>query len=329
MKFVQLAKSLQERLEPIYLVEGEEEYFRDHAVESIRAACKLTQPMLNDVRCEGEDLKGEKLAAFRDGLFSLPFFDEKRLVRVYGFYPTEREWGLLQSYAEKPCESTVLVIVNAGKKASAADLRRKKGVTYVDCSRADEETLSRWLFTLMRRAGLSPDADAAGFMVRCCASDAARMKKETEKLRLLLGEGGRVTCAVVEEQIAKDAEYKIYELTQAASRGNFTAFSQILSDLLTKGTDENAVLAALVSHFKTLCEISNLGGSDGEIAQKLGMKPYPVQKSRETVARLGKERVEELYRKTYALLSEMRGGLYTKSGALFTAIAGIFFGGEK
>ena len=39
MKFVQLAKHLQtEPLAPVYLIEGEEAYFRDHAVESIRAA---------------------------------------------------------------------------------------------------------------------------------------------------------------------------------------------------------------------------------------------------------------------------------------------------
>ena len=54
MKFVQLAKRLQEGLDPIYLIEGEETYFRDHAVKSITAACHLMQPALNDVRLEGD-----------------------------------------------------------------------------------------------------------------------------------------------------------------------------------------------------------------------------------------------------------------------------------
>lgn len=328
MKFVQLAKSLREEgLAPFYLVEGEEGYFREHAVKSIRAACALTQPLLNDVRFEGETLKGEKLSAFRDGLYSLPFFDEKRLVRVYDFYPTEREWeNVLQNYALSPCPSTTLVVVNGGKKQGAADLKKKKGVTYVDCSRSDEETLSRWLFTLMRREGLDPQGDAAALMVKYCAQDAARMKRETEKLRLLLGEGGKVTRETVEEYIAKDAEYKIYELTQAASRGNFTAFCEILSDLMEKGYDENAALSALVSHYKTLTEVSKVRGSAEEAARLLGMKPYPVQKSRELVARLGAARAEELYRRLFLLSSETRGGLYQKSGALSAAVAKIFFG---
>ncbi len=327
MKFIQLAKSLQEKLESIYLIEGEETYFREHAVKSIREVCALQQPMLNDVREEGENLKGDRLVAFRDGLYALPFLDERRLVRAYDFYPTEREWeSVLKLYAEKPCSSTVLVIVNGGGKANAADLKKKKGVTFVDCSRADEETLSKWLFTLMRREGLVPGSDAVSLMVRYCALDAARMKKETEKLKLLLGQGGKVTRELVEEQVERDAEYKIYELTQAASRGNFTAFSEILSDLMKKGYDENAALASLSSHFKTLTEISHMNGTDAEIGSALGLKPYAVQKNRELVRRLGSERTERLYRELYELSCDMRSGLKTKSAALYAAIAKIFFG---
>lgn len=327
MKFVQLSKSLEEGLASVYLIEGEETYFRDHAVAALRSACNLTQPVLNDVREEGENLKGDKLVSFTDSLYSLPFFDERRLVRVYDFCPTEREWeSVLQRYVEKPCPSTVLVIVNSGKKPNTAELKKKKGVTHVDCSRADEETLTKWLFSLMRREGLSADADACGMMVSFCAQDAARMKKETEKLKLLLGEGGRVTRETVEEHIERDAEYKIYELTQAASRGNFTAFSEILNDLMKKGYDENAALASLSAHFKTLTEISNLTGTDAEVGEALGLKAYAVKKDRELVSRLGRARTQELYRGLYRLGCDLRSGLLTKSGALYAGISEIFFG---
>ena len=169
------------------------------------------------------------------------------------------------------------------------------------------------------------DADAAQLMVRYCARDAARMKSETEKLACVLGENGRVTRGSVEEYVAKDVEYKIYELTQAASRRNFPQFSEILTDMLGKGSDEHAVLAALTSHFRTLCEISAAGGTDADIAKLLGVKPYAVQKNRETLSRLGRGRVQALYEGLYALSSGARSGLCTKTGALFTAIAEIFF----
>ena len=169
------------------------------------------------------------------------------------------------------------------------------------------------------------DADAAQLMVRYCAQDAARMKLETEKLAYVLGENGRVTRAAVEEYVAKDVEYKIYELTQAASRRNFAQFSQILYDMLGKGSDEHAVLAALTSHFRTLSEIAVSDAPDAEIAKTLGVRPYAVQKNRETVSRLGRARVCSLYEALYSLSSGAKSGLYGKSGALFTAIAEIFF----
>lgn len=327
MKFTELTKNLKEKISSVYLIEGEEAYFRDHAVASIQAALALTQPTLNDVRIEGETLKGEKLVSFRDELYTAPFFDNNRLVRVYGFYPTEREVeNVLKPYFEKPCPSTVLLIVNDGKKAGAAELKRKSGVTYVDCSRESEETLSKWLFGVMRRRGLFVDADAVTLMVRYCAQDAARMKQETEKLFCLLGEGGKVTRREIEEHVAKDVEYKIYELTQAASRRNFTEFSEILDDMMKKGYDENAALSALASHYKTLCEVSSMRGSDAEISATLGIKPYAVQKNRELAARLGKERVADLYSRLYELSSGAKNGTYTKTGALYEAIAKIFFG---
>ena len=322
MKFTQLSASLKENIQPVYLIEGEEAYFRDHAVSAIEGAAGITQPLLNNVRVEGESLKGN-LPSFRDSLFTHPFFDEKRLVRVYEFYPSEREWEqFLKPYMENPCQTTVLCIVNAGKKGTA-DLKKKAGVTFVDCGRESEEMLSRWLFGLVRRQGGAIDADAAELLVSYCARDAARMKLEVEKLTPLAE--GRITSALVREYVAKDVEYKIYELTQAASRGDATNFYEISSDLMLKGMDESAVLSALVSHFKTLTEVSELTGSDKEVSALLNIKPYAVQKNRQLVNRLGKERVTSLYKELFALLAASRGGAYTKTGAYLAAVQKIFF----
>ena len=49
MKFTALKKHLQsEGVQPVYLLEGEELYFRDKGAEMIKSAC-LSQPQLNYV----------------------------------------------------------------------------------------------------------------------------------------------------------------------------------------------------------------------------------------------------------------------------------------
>ena len=95
---------------------------------------------------------------------------------------------------------------------------------------------------------------------------------------------------------------------------------------MEKGYDEHAVLSSLLSHYRTLYEISSMRGTDAEISSALGIKPYAVQKNRETASRLGAARVKELYERLYALSSGAKSGQYTKYGALFAAIAKIFCG---
>ncbi len=325
MKFVELAKKLKEGLDPVYLVEGEDAYFREHAVGMIRSKCSLSMPALNDIRVDGDTLKGEKLSSFVADLNALPFLDEKRLVRAAEFYPTEREWGMLEPYVKSPCPSTVLVIVNGGKK-KGVELKKKNGITYIDCSKESEETLSKWIFSLLRAKNVRIGGDAALLLARYCGQDAARMYREAEKLVLLLDKGEEITAELIEENVPKDTEYKLYELTQAASKRNFSAFSEILHDLMEKGFDEYAALSALASHYRVLVEVTSLKGSDAEVSAILGIKPYAVQKNREAARRLGQRRAEELFQTVYALAADARSGGMSKTGALDAAIAEIFFG---
>lgn len=319
MKFTELNKTLKTSLDPVYLLEGEEAYFSDHAKEQILCACKIAYPALNLVSYEGEAfLKDPTLF---DRLYTLPMFDEKRAVVLSEYYPSEKEFEAhLKPYLDAPSPSCVLLIVN--KKKGAFDLKRR-GATYVDCSRADEETLSRWLFRLFEKLSLKAEPEACELVVRYCAQNAARIRLEAEKLKLLLKEGELVDRTIVEEHIEKDAEYKIYELTQAASRGNFAQFSSILFDLLEKGSDELSLLSALTAHFKTLCYLSRLKCGDEEAAKLLSMKPYAVKKNREILR--GGKNFEPLFQKLYALGCLSREGKVQKRGALLCAIDEIFF----
>ena len=115
-------------------------------------------------------------------------------------------------------------------------------------------------------------------------------------------------------------------MTQAASRGSFHKFQEIMDDLMKKGFDEHAILSSLTSHFETLTAISQLSGSDEEIGKTLSQNAYAVKKNREIVRRLGSGRVKELYEGLYALGAGAKSGLYQKQGALFLGIAKIFFG---
>ena len=106
--------------------------------------------------------------------------------------------------------STILVIVNqsAGK---GAQLKRKKCITYVDCSRADEDTVTRWVYATLKRAGIYADVSACRNVAAYCLCDMSRVEGEVEKLKLL----GKDRLSAADIDIAAHCIFSRSEFSEA------------------------------------------------------------------------------------------------------------------
>jgi DNA polymerase-3 subunit delta len=321
MKFTELKQHLSEKgVQPIYLFEGEELYFREKGKAMIKAF--VAQPDFNYTVYDKRSGLKELVAS----VFTLPFLSEKRMVVAEEFYPTEKEYSQIKQLFETPVDTSVLVIVNSGaKKAGACDLKKKPNVTYVDCARADDAMVTKWIFITFKRANIAADGGVCNAIQQYCCSDMARVEKEVEKLKEYAGEGGKITLRDVNELVYKDSEYKLYELTQAAARKDYTQFVQIMDSMVGKGFDENAFLNSLCAYFRTLAEVSAFQGNDQRTAEALGMKEYAVKKSREQVARFPKGMAQSYYTEIYETLAAAREGKITFPTALKTVVEKIFF----
>ena len=177
---------------PVYLFDGEEEYFKERGEAMLRAKF-LREPTLDFSLFRGETLHGGALADLVAAAQSFPFLSEKRIVKVTDFYPSEREYEqYLRRYLEDPPPSTILLIVNSVRpKGRPFDLKKAPGVTWVDCSRGDEETLLRWIFTRFKQAGVRADTECCERILHYCLSDMSRIAGEVEKL--IAYAGGAIT----------------------------------------------------------------------------------------------------------------------------------------
>ena len=133
----------------------------------------------------------------------------------------------------------------------------------------------------------------------------------------------------MDEAVYPDSEYKIYELSNAISRKNYSAFARILGELSSKGFDEISLLNALCYHFRGLYEVSVSGGSDREVAASLGMKEYAVKKSREQAAGFARGSVLRYYTDIYGAVSAVKSGELTPPSALKRVTAKLFFGNAE
>ena len=329
MKYVDFKKFTEENgAQPIYLFEGEEAYFREKGESALKTRY-LQEPTLDYASFDGAALKGDKIKALVDAVNSFPFISEKRFVRVVEFYPSEKDFDFyLKDLFLNPPLSSILLISNSGKgKAGTASLAKKPNVTYVDCARSDEETIKKWIVITCKRAGVYTDGITAGKLASYCVYDMARIANETEKL-LGYCEAAkieRLTDEIVDGLVYPDSEYKIYELANALSRKNYSAYMKVLKDLSTRGFNETLLLSSLASYFKNLYETSLCRGGDKEVAAALGIKEYAARKNREQAAKFGKEKLLELYDAVYGAISSIKCGEIAPASALKAVTAKLFF----
>lgn len=324
MEYTQLKDDIKAGARGIYLLEGDDAYFRMHAEEQIKRAFSEL-PELNYATYDGAEIKGGAYSAFTAALQAFPFMAEKRIIKVTEFYPSESDYEkhLKPIFDDFP-PTTILIIVNSQSK-KGVDLKRKKAVAYVNCNRSDEETVARWAYITMKRAGVAASAEACQAIAAFCLSDMARVSREVEKLIEWAGEGGKVSFADVEELIYKDADYRVYEMTNSVSRRDYASFVAIADDLLSKGFDENALIASLSSYLRNLLYILSSDRTDAQLATELKMKEYGVKKSREQARAIGAARLSSLVSATYSLASALKSGEMTAESAFTVAVAQVFF----
>ncbi len=328
MKFVLFKKSLEEKVEPIYLFAGEEEYFKERGEAMLKERC-LTEPALNFSVFAGEELKGGAITSLVAAAESFPFLSARRIVKVTNFYPTEREYdAYLKKYFENPQPTTILLIVNNAieTKNKGIDWKKVPNVCFVDCSRGDEETLLRWIFTRMKRAGIQIDTECCERIMRYCLFDMTRIASETEKLIAYASDEKKISAEDVDAVVYRDSEYKVYEMSNAVGVKNYAKYLSVIGELLDKGMDEMGVLSALCAYFRSLFEIALLRKSDRETAQTLGMKEYAVKMSRRQVETWGVTRVQDCFQEIYTSINRVKSGEFSSKSALLHVNAYLFFG---
>lgn len=324
MKYTELKNGIAAGTKNVYLLEGDDAYFRAHGEEILKDAF-LTVPELNYAAFDGDNLKGSKLVSLVSAVQSFPFMAEKRVIKIAEFYPTEAEYdSYLKKTFENFPETCLLIIVNSGVKKGTVDFKRKKYVAYVDCNKADEETVVKWIYVTFKRANIKCDVGTCTLIARYCISDMARVSVEVEKL-ISYAENGEITQADVNSIVYKDAEYRIYEMANAISRNAYSLFLEISSDLLKKGTDEIALLNSLFGYFKNLLTLISSNKSDKEIASLLGLKEYAVKKNREQAMMFGERKIQFYVTSLYSKLSQIKCGEITAESAWRVAVAEIFF----
>lgn len=327
MKYTELKNSIKEGAKPVYLFEGDDAYFRSNGEQQIKTAF-LQMPELNFTAFDGDTLKGPALSQLVSAVKSFPFMAEKRIVRVSEFYPSESEFEnyIKPLFADFP-PSSILIINNSGAK-KGFDFKRKSLVAYIDCNRTDREAVAKWAYITLRRANVDAPVAVCENIADYCLCNMARVSVEVQKIIAYKG-GGALTQEEADALVYKDADFRLYELTNTVPAKNYTKFCRIADELLKKGGDEIYMLNGLFNYFKTLLTVSASSLNVQELASQFKMKEFVVKKNREQAVAIGEKQLEKYVAYIYRSIADIKSGLLTPQSALQNVQNAIFFGFGK
>ena len=322
--FENLKKSLTEKIYPVYLVEGEDGFFRDRASKLIKDAT-LSEPSLNYSRAEGADLKTAADKFIMD-LRAFPFMSDYRVMEVFDWQPTAAELrGGLKEYFTTPNETSVLIVVNERKTEA---LKKFDCVCVVDCKKADLPLVTRYIRSKTNKANLIISNSTCKKIAEYTLFDMAKIDTETDKLIDFCAGGAEISDEVVENVVAKETDYKIYEIVGFISKKNYRKVYEVIRDVVTP-TDKQQIFVSLYYHFRRMFYAKIYNGSSSDLAESLGEKEYTMRMAKEQSAAFSAKRIKEIVEKLSLLDGDYKSGKISLDGAYDIALFNVLIGDNK
>ena len=283
MKFVELKKSLTNKINNVYLISGSDRFLCFKALELIESHINISIVDMNSVSIIGDQTDIQKII---DSASIFPFGDEYRMVVVRNFNPKagtpskkSQNEIILEKYLDSPMSSTILVFFNADGDDFFKNLKHK--LTHIDCEKLDVNTICKIIIADAQKENVKINEPAAKLLALFCNLDMARINSELNKLISYSKESGQITENNVRELVVEDKEYQIFELAEFLSQGKKEEAFRMINMLSITGKSGFSVLSPLYNNYRrVLFTAINADKKDSEISENLGVKEYAIKMCR-------------------------------------------------
>lgn len=283
MKRSEFLKQVEEgRLLPIYLLLGEEKFFREELLQ--KALTKLLDEQdrqFNFLRLYASELEPEELIIH---LETPSFFGANRVILVDEFHNAKSglDEALLKGI-KTIADGVYLFIASQkldGRKKTHQELQKR--VNVVDCGKIAPNEVAAWIKQLSETAGLKLTTTQIKLIAQRLGTDLLRINTELQKLSVFAGDSGQVTDADLNDLLPAEPEPNIFALIDAIAAKNPRIGLPQLTELLDSGEPELRILATLAKQFRNIAaaiEGRRQGLPHRTLASLLAINPYVAEKS--------------------------------------------------
>lgn len=289
-------------IKPIYFLMGEEAYYIDIISDYIeKNVLSEEEKGFNQTVLYGRDVSIEDVVSTAK---RYPMMAERQVVIVKEAQDLSRTIDKLESYAENPMLTTVLVICykykTLDKRKKATKSLAKTGLVY-ESKKLYENQVGDWIKRILANKKYTIEPKANAMLVEFLGNNLGKINNELEKLQIVLPKGSVITPKDIEENIGFSKDFNVFELRKAiGERNQLKAYT--IAENFANNPKENPMVVTTSLVFGFFIQLLKYHGlkdkNPKNVASVIGVNPffmkeydvalknYPMRKVSQIVASL-------------------------------------------
>ena len=265
-------------IKPLYFLMGEEPYYIDKLSDYIEKNVLTEEEKgFNQTVLYGRDVSVEDVISTAK---RYPMMAERQVVIVKEAQDLIRTIDKLESYAENPMATTVLVFCykykTLDKRKKLTKLLAKNGVIF-ESKKLYENQVGDWIKRVLAGKKYAIEPKAMAMLVEFLGTDLSKINNELEKLQIILPVGSTITPQHIEENIGFSKEFNVFELRKAlGERNQLKAYT--IAENFSQNPKDNPMVVTTSLVFGFFIQLLKYHGlkdkNPKNVAAVLGINPF-------------------------------------------------------
>jgi DNA polymerase-3 subunit delta len=265
-------------IKPIYFLMGDEPYYIDIVSDYIeKNVLSEEEKGFNQTVLYGRDVSVEDIISTAK---RYPMMAERQVVIVKEAQDLSRTIDKLESYAENPMPSTVLVICykykTLDKRKKTTKVLAKNGLVY-ESKKLYENQVGDWIKRILASKKYTIEPKANAMLVEFLGTDLGKINNELQKLQIILPKGSAITPKDIEENIGFSKDFNVFELRKAiGERNQLKAYT--IAENFANNPKENPMVVTTSLVFGFFIQLLKYHGlkdrNPKNVAAVIGVNPY-------------------------------------------------------
>ena len=281
---------------PLYFFYGDESFMIEEVVDALLEYA--IDPAMKEFNLDifhGNEIDGKKIVSLAA---AYPMMAERRVVIIKDF---DRVNGkeVLESYAEKPSSTTVLVMI-----ANSPDFRKKPystfkklGATHESRELYDNETIV-WIEAKVKKIKRTIEPGAIQLLHSYVGNNLRELSNEIEKVVIAIAERQKISITDVEKVVGVSREFSAFQLCDKIGEKNAAKALEIADRILNSGESVIGIIAAITNHFVRLWKLQDAvrqRKSDQEMLQYVYFNSFALKSSLVQIRNFRSDEIENVF----------------------------------